>query len=202
MTDVRLNNFLDRLPANANELRLRVTAAFGVLDNYRARAREIRADNNLSPAGQSVEVVKYVSEKIGGKLKEIRAEIENPLKAIESEKIGLRREVTKSENFSEARKAEVRAWFRSLEHTDRMRLALESDDDLLREAIINVPCYLSNMQPDIYEKVIDSAVEQKFADRVAFWEKHEKPLREALTAVRVVQNEIERDMIPASTKAA
>lgn len=194
--------FLRRIPERATTLRSHVQDAFVILENYHAEAAKIRGNKNLTPAGQLDYMQKLTTGKIAESLSAIGQRIDGPLADIKSARIGLRKEIVKSENHSEARKQEVRAYLRSLEHPERVRLAMESDDTLIREAIVNAPPFLSGLQQDIYDRVVDAFVEQQHPERIKTFDENEGPLLEAAAALKTIREEIERDVSATARVAA
>lgn len=52
-----------------------------------------------------------------------------------------------------------RGWLRSLDENSRRRVALETKDPLLRDAVIHAPAKLSGLQPNIKQTVIENIVQ-------------------------------------------
>jgi hypothetical protein len=194
--------FVSRLPAGApDHLAGDIRLAFKTIDTAREVIAEVRKDAHLNRTGQNVKIAQRLADGVFAHLAQLRKGVEKGLSDATGRRVKLRESVTKADAFSQALKAETRAWFRGLPLARKVEM-IKSGDPLIVEAIATAPAYLSELTTELWENVIETAIEARFGDAMAQVDLLERAYAEADAAMQVVENAIAREADVAPAKAA
>lgn len=188
----KLETFLSRLPKGApQEAFASIATAWEIHDRAAAQIGAIRNDPNLTSAGKAIAIEKALKGGPIDHLRQLRADVDKRLADAVGQRTVLRERVLGADNFPKALKQEVRQWLRELSAVERMK-ALQSDDALIREAVLGAPHYLSGVPKDIWNHATDAAVEAVHGEHLKQIDTLETAFTETQAALQVALDDIRR----------
>jgi hypothetical protein len=171
-----------------NEVRLALCISATVAE----KAAAIRSDARLSPEGHREQIGAMLKKGPLAHLGQISSKFTKELDALKAERATFVIAIDPNNAVAEMQRQEARAHVRSLPEIERIRLATETRDPLLREAIATAPRELSGVPADIHTAVRDALLVERFGPKIAnnahLIEAHE----EALTYIEEAGHDIRR----------
>ncbi len=167
-----------------------VRLAFGIVGTVRENVARIVADKRYSQDGHRDQIKQMLGKGPLAHLDQIRAKLKKPIEALQAERASFVIEADRTDTFAEMQRQEVRNWLRSLPDADRIRLALETKETLIREAIAMVPPQLSGLPQDIKQSIFDGLMEERYGAQLA----NNSHLLEAYDAALIAVEEAGHDI--------
>lgn len=194
-SDLRLQSFLNRLPANAPPAVARnIETSLRLSDRFHEKATEIRGNDKLSAQGKREELVVVASKGFAAHHSQLRKEIDKAIAGIAGEIAGLRkRSLDSLGEFPTGLQRECRDYLRSLNESDRRRLVLETGDPLLLASILNAPAFLSGLNAEVFGHIEKRVVESAFGWRLSELKIEHDAWANAAAACEIAANEISRE---------
>lgn len=190
-SDLRIKNFLKRIPPDAAAVARNVETSFRLADRFKQKAIEIRSNEKLSAQGKREELAALASGGFAGHWGQLQREADRALARIAGEIGGLRKRARDSlGEFAAGMQREVRDYLRSLNDSDRRRLVIETQDPLVLSSILAAPAFLSGLNAEIYDHVEARVVENAFGPRLKELEVEHNAWQNAAAAAQVAANEI------------
>ncbi|HEY8126221.1 MAG TPA: hypothetical protein VIF88_12485 [Methylocystis sp.] len=184
--------FIGRLPKGApQEAFASIAAGWEIHDKTAAQIAAIKSDPNLTSAGKAIAIEKALKAGPLDHLRQLRADVDKRLSDAVSQRGVLRERVLGADNFSKALKQEVRQYLRELQPVERMKV-LNSDDALIREAVLGAPHYLSGVPKDVWGHAADAAVEAVHGEHLKQIDVLETAFSETQAALQVALDDIRR----------
>ena len=149
-------------PRLGTDVHNEVKLAFGIAGTVRENVARIVADKRYSQDGHRDQIKQMLAKGPLSHLDQIRAKLKKPIEDLQAERTKFVIEADRTDTFAEMQRQEVRAFLRSLPDTDRIRLALETKETLIREAVALAPSQLSGLPQDIKQSVFDGLVTERF----------------------------------------
>lgn len=186
--------FIARLPATAGEdPRRDIRTAFGIAENFKTKVASIRADRRFSDEGRRGEIINALRAGPLEHLGQLRAQPDAELARLRAERESFAaRGPDKGDLFREMQRQEVRAALRQMPESARQKLALETTDPLMREAIMFAPAAMSGLGEDIKSAVTRAAVEATHGARLSAIANEEELHEQVATAMQVADDEMRR----------
>jgi hypothetical protein len=188
----KIDQFITRLPKGAPTIAFdHIGNAFQLAQKAAAQISAIRADTNLSRAGQAVAIEKALTGGLLGHLQQIRADVDKRLSDAVGQRAVLRDRTMKAQNFDALQKSEARQMLSRMPADERRKMAL-SGDPLLTEAIMNAPAYLSGLDDEVYSRIATQAVEESFGQHLKEIDVLEQTFETARAAVQTATDDVRR----------
>jgi hypothetical protein len=161
-----LQTLLARLPEAAKTERDLATTAFAIVDNFKAKAAEVMGDQDLSAVGKAAKIKAMASGSPLAHFKQIKAEAAKAATDISNlrQSVELKPPADTSPT-AEMRRAELRAYVRSLPMNERLRF-VQDNEDVAVAALDSLPA-LSGLSGEQFEVVKQSRVERLHGARIA-----------------------------------
>jgi hypothetical protein len=172
-----------------NEVRL----AFGIAGTVRENVARIVADKRYSQDGHRDQIKQMLGKGPLAHLDQIRAKLQKPVEALQAERATFVIEANRTDTFAEMQRAEVRGWLRSLPDADRIRVALETKETMIREAVAMAPPQLSGLPQDIKQTVFDGLVTERYGEKLANNTRLLEAYQAAMIAVEEAGHDIRRE---------
>lgn len=186
------STFLSRLPKGApQEAFASIATAWEIHDKTAAQIAAIKNDQNLTSAGKEIAIEKALKAGPLDHLRQIRADVDKRLSDATGQRAVLRERVLGAENFPKALKQEVRQYLRELPAAERMK-RLNSDDALIREAVLGAPHYLSGVPAGVWNHAANAAVEAVHGEHLKQIDTLETAFSETRAALQVALDDIRR----------
>jgi hypothetical protein len=173
-----------------NEVRL----AFGIAGTVRENVARIIADKRYSPEGHKDQIKQMLGKGPLSHLDQIRTKLTKPMEALKAERATFVIEADRTDTFAEMQRQEARAWLRSLNDSERLRIALESKETVIREAIAMAPAALSGLPADIKQTVFDGLLTERYGVKLENNSHLLEAYEEALVAVEEAGHDIRREV--------
>ncbi|MGJ0505677.1 MAG: hypothetical protein ACR652_00800 [Methylocystis sp.] len=168
-----------------------IAQAFEISERAAAEIATIRKDATLTRAGQSIAIERALKAGPIGHLKQLRSDVDKRLSDATGQRSVLRDRVTGADNFPKSLKQEVRQYLRELEPKERMKM-IQTDDPLIREAVVSAPHFLSGLPQDVWEHAVTAAVEAVHGEHLKAIDALEAAYSEAQAALQVASDDIQR----------
>ncbi len=164
----KANQFLERMPAGTfDHVRESVTTAFGVAAGFKEKVEKIVADKRLSDTGHKEKIVDVLRGGPISHLKQLRRIAGERLKALEETRAKCQPVLDKSDMFAEVQRQEIRAWLRGMPEAERLRVAYETPDRMVREAIAFAIPALSGLNDEAKAFVVSAMIQDAHGERLA-----------------------------------
>lgn len=148
--------FLTRTPATEHDV---IGRAYDILDGFVRTAEAIRADGRFSPEGRHGEITKALGAP-REQLNALQGKIAGRREVLRQQREGLALKAPdRADLFAEMQRAEARAFLRAQPETERIRIAIETKDPTIREAIVHASPELSGLKADTHELVRSAMLE-------------------------------------------
>jgi predicted RNase H-like nuclease (RuvC/YqgF family) len=190
----KIEQFISRLsPRLGADVHNEVRAAFGISATVAEKAAAIRSDKRYSADGHHDQVKQMLKSGPLAHHAQIIAKLKKPIEALQAERSTFVIEANRTDPVAEMLRAECRALLRSLPDADRIRLALETKESLIREAIAMAPPQLSGLPADIAQSVFDGLLTERYGVKLENNTHLLEAYEEALIAVEEAGHDIRRE---------
>lgn len=194
MTNHKADQLVSRLSARLGaDVHADVKLAFGIADTVRDNVAKIIADKRYSADGHRDQIKQMLAKGPLAHLAQIQGKLKKPLETLQAERAKFVIEADRSDTFAEMQRQEVRSFLRSLPDNERIRLALESKDPVIREAVAMAPSQLSGLPQDIKQSVFDGLMEERYGVQLANNSHLLEAYQAALIAVEEAGHDIRRE---------
>lgn len=182
-------SFLSRLPANAAGRADDVKQAFGIVRRFSEKAAAIRRDGNLSHEGRRAAAAKAWADGPAAHLAQIKDRVKGELLALQSRRAALIPTKPADESpVGEMRRAEMRAFLRSLPLSERHQMALNGDPEV-QEAILFGAAGLSGLSPEAKGHVIEQFMMTTHGEALKSIAAEERELENVGAAIAVAEQQ-------------
>ena len=178
---------------SAPDLREIVGATYSVVERFGAKAGEIRADRRFSKEGADGEIVKALANNLKA-IGETRAAIVKRQANIAAERVSLLpRPPDRADLVGAIERQEIRTILRGLPEAERLRVALETTDPQIRDAIAFSSTLASGISPDLRAQILESMVEEKAGSRLAEIKAGADALDATIMTIFEAENDLRRE---------
>ena len=175
---------------SAPDLRDIVGATYSVVEGFVTKVREIRSDRRFSKEGADGEIAKVLASNLKA-IGETRAAIMRRQANVATERASLLpRPPDRADLVGAIERQELRTILRSMPEAERLRVALETTDRQIRDAIAFSSTLASGVSADLRAQILEAMVEEKAGPRLA----EIKAGAEALDATIMTIGEAENDL--------
>jgi hypothetical protein len=194
MTNHKADQLVSRLsPRLGADVHNEVRLAFGIAGTVRENVARIVADKRYSQDGHRDQVKQMLKSGPLAHHAQIMAKLKKPIEALQAERATFAIVADKGDSVAEMLRAECRALLRSMPEAERIRLALETKEPLIREAIAMAPPQLSGLPTDIKQSVFDGLLSERFGEKLENNSHLLEAYEEALIAVAEAGHDIRRE---------
>ena len=173
-----------------NEVRL----AFGIANTVRENVARIVADKRFSAEGHKDQIKQMLGKGPLSHLDQIRTKLAKPMEALKAERATFVIEADRTDTFAEMQRQEARAWLRTLPDAERIRVALESKEAVIREAVAMAPAALSGLPANIKQTVFDGLLTERYGVKLENNTHLLEAYGDALIAVEEAGHDIRREV--------
>jgi hypothetical protein len=189
--DQLISRLSPRLGADIhNEVRL----AFGIVNTVRESVARIVADKRFSAEGHKDQIRQALAKGPLAHLDQIRSKIAGPIEALKAERAKFVIDPDRADTFAEMQRQEARAWLRQLPDGERLRVALESTETVIKEAIAMAPAQLSGLPADVKQTVFDGLLTERYGVKLENNTHLLEAYGEALIAVEEAGHDLRREV--------
>jgi hypothetical protein len=169
-----------------------VRTAFGISATVAEKAAAIRSDKRYSADGHAIAVKQMLGQGPLAHHAQIVAKLKKPIESLQAERSTFVIEADRTDSVAEMLRAECRALLRSMPEAERIRVALETTESLIREAVAMAPPQLSGLPADIKQSVFDGLLTERYGEKLANNAHLLEAYEAALIAVEEAGNDIRR----------
>lgn len=191
----KIEQFISRLsPRLGAGVRDEVRLAFGISATVAERAAAIRSDKRLSPDGHREKITQMLAGGPLAHLGQISSKFTKELEALKAERDTFVIAIDPNNVVAEMQRQEARAYVRSLPEIERLRLAVETKDAVIREAIATGSRELSGVPADVHTVVRDELLVERFGPKISNNAHLIEAFSDALIAVEEAGHDIRREV--------
>jgi hypothetical protein len=189
---IDIKQITKRLPAGAPaHYAENIEVVFGLAANFNAKAAEIQANPSLTEVGKAEAVKKLRAGTPSEHFSQIKHSVAKEFGRIDEQRAALHPKAPdRADVVGEMQRREVRDWLRGLPEAERMRVALETKDDLIKDAVMFAPAELSGLQPNIKQTVIENIVQENYGSQLAKLNSLADGLENVQAAIAVAEMQI------------
>ena len=160
--------FIDRLPpGSAPRYREHIETVFKLASNFHAKVADVQNNPALTPIGKADAVKKLWVGAASQHFAQIKAGVMKELADIRQQRAALTPKAPdRSDLFGELQRAEVRTWLRGLDEATRRRTVLETDDQMIKDAVMFAPAAMSGLTDEVKSHILERLVEGKFGPQL------------------------------------
>ncbi|WP_294532597.1 hypothetical protein [uncultured Rhodoblastus sp.] len=193
MTQIKAQAIVARLsPRLPSDVLDDVRAAYGISETVRQKADDIRSNPRFSDEGKREQILAMLGRGPLAHHRQIADKIAARIAELEAERAKFIIAPDRTDLFGEMQRAEARAWLRTLPEIERIRVALESKEPTIRQAIAMAPAALSGVKDEIKTQVYDRLLAEKFGVKVENNAALIEGYSDVATAVAEAGNDIRR----------
>jgi hypothetical protein len=184
--------FINRIPAGSPpRYRENIETVFKLAENFRGKVAAIEADPSLTGVGKADAVKKLWVGAASQHFAQIKTGVAKELADIRQQRASLYPKAPdRSDLFGELQRAEARAWLRGLDDGARHRVALETNDQTIRDAILFAAPELSGLTPEIKSHVVERVVEGQFGPQLRELDAQEEAAANVDAAIQITEQNL------------
>jgi hypothetical protein len=193
-----MHPFAERIPQDS-EFRVMAESAFGAVDAFRGKIRDIKSNKKLSDQGHLDEIR---SAALAGPLtyfKALRQQIGSERKSLAERRSHFEIPAPRSDNlFAEMRAQEIRTWLRTLPIGERIKHA--ASDPEIAAAVVHTPPALAGLTEDGHERAKAFLLEHLHGPELATLRQESEIVDTVGTAIDIAEKQLLNEFEPTQTK--
>lgn len=158
--NAKAQNFIGRLSPNADpQIREKIETAFRLVDRFGDKIVAVKSDRRYSVDGHAEAIKAALDGSFGDHMAQLRKSAADKLADLEATIARMSSFSIDPENVvAEMQRAEVRGWLRGKPPAEVARIALETDETVIKSAVITVPAMLSGIPDQARDALIDREI--------------------------------------------
>jgi hypothetical protein len=173
-----------------DDLRAAASACFDIADELGARRAQLDSSGKYTERGRSQEMTDILKKEFGPRLRQVQQPLVASMQQIEVRKNKLSLPAPDSSPAAALDRQEIRRHLLSLPIGERTKLAFETRDQRVLEAILTAPAMLSGFPEDRFQQLADTVRERVHGPEMALIRQTEADVEEARMVVKVATNDL------------